>query len=113
MQLFDRAGWSDRLGSGIRHTSNAMTRQEVVRLGKSLDPDALIEYRNAVWADTRAIVMNLEADRLREKAPETRLQGILDDGSVLRAAEGVIEYWGKRTIAELLLMSQPAIHSST
>lgn len=94
-QLFDRASWGERLGSRIRHTGNGMTRLEVSRLSMNLDPNKLIEYRNAVGTDTKAIVMNLEVGRLQEKAADASLQQILDDGSVLRAAEGLIDYWGK------------------
>jgi hypothetical protein len=47
---------------------------------------------------------------LKNKVDLTRLQQVLDEGAVIPAAIGNVEYWGRRTIAGLLQMP-PTRHS--
>jgi hypothetical protein len=103
-QLFDRDGWADQLGVSIRDTGNAMSRDEVVDLNQRIRFDRLKEYRQAVGRSTWNIVDRLDADRITQKVSPSQLNEILEDGSVHADAHGLIEYWGRRTIAGLLLM---------
>jgi len=41
---------------------------------------------------------------LKQKVDPIRLQQALDEGAVVEAARGIVDYWSRRTIAGLLLM---------
>lgn len=53
---------------------------------------------------TRQIVQQLKVEDLRRKADPSRLERIHQEGAVLEAAWGIAEYWGRSTVAGLLLM---------
>ena len=103
-QLFDRDGWMDQLGVSIRDTGNAMSRDAVDDLSQRISIHRLKKYRLSVGRSTRIIVDRLDADLIAQKLSPSRLNEILEDGSVHADAHGLIEYWGRRTIAGLLLM---------
>jgi hypothetical protein len=52
----------------------------------------------------RAIVAALPPPELRQKVEPARLRQIRAEGAVRESAGEVLDYWGKRTIAGLLLM---------
>ena len=103
-QVFKSDDWQARMNSPIHHTANAMPHAEVVSLSNTLDLEALWAYRIAVGRRTCDIVNQLQAADLKRKAEPSGLQQILDDGIVAADAHGIVEYWSRRTIADLLLM---------
>jgi hypothetical protein len=103
-QLLHRDNWLERLGIMLRHTGNAMEREAVARLSAQIDLEALRAYRLAVGRGTREIVSRLQPTALRQKVEPGRLQRLSDEGAVTEEAAGLLEYWGGRTIAGLLLM---------
>jgi hypothetical protein len=46
----------------------------------------------------------LEPEELKQKVDPARLQRVMAEGAIVEAASGIADYWGKRTVAELLLM---------
>jgi len=109
-QIFQRDNWRTRLKISHRDTSNAMDAQDAAKLSATIDLDALRAYRVAVGHRTRQIVKRLKPEDLKRKVEPTRLQRVIAEGAVLEAASGVIDYWGKRSIAGLLLMA-PTRHN--
>jgi hypothetical protein len=103
-QLALREGWLERMQVTRRDTGNLMDRAGVADLSAAIDLDALRAYRLAVGRATRRIVKRLGPDDLRRKVEPARLQALLAQGAVVEAARGRLEYWGRRTIAGLLLM---------
>ena len=103
-QVFNEGNWRERLKVSVCDTGNAMEDQEIERLCATIDVKALRAYRLAVGRRTREIVKALEPDDLRNKVDPRRLEQVLAEGAVVEAARGVIDYWGRRTIAGLLLM---------
>ena len=103
-QLFLRDGWMKRLRINDRSSGNAMDITAVEKLSNAIDVEALREYRTTVGRRTREIVRQLQPEDLKQKTDPARLQKVLDEGAVVEEAIGVVEYWGKRTIAGLLLM---------
>jgi hypothetical protein len=103
-QMLFLGAWYDRLGIPFRDTGNAMNMDEVVTLSKLIDIKCLQEYRIAIGIQTRKIVSQLHPADLKQKVNPSRLQWLLDEGAVVEAARGVIEYWGVLTHAGLLLM---------
>jgi len=103
-QLFLREGWSQKLKTTIQHSGNRMDERHVVRLSAAIDIDALRTYRSAVGRRMREIVKKLTLEKLKQKVDPARLQKVMDEGAVTPEAIEIVNYWGKRTIAGLLLM---------
>jgi hypothetical protein len=103
-QLLLQEAWLERLKVDARHTGNAMSPQAVEALSASIDLNALRLYRLAVGRQTRQIVMQLSPAALKHKVEPARLQRLLDEGAVVEAAHGLIDYWGGLNLAGLLLM---------
>ena len=104
-QIFFQDDWLQKLNITEKHSGNVvMDDADVTELSQTIDIDALKSYRLAVGQSTRQAVAALQPEDLRRKVDPTRLQGLLDDGSVPPEATGLLEYWGNLTIAGLLLM---------
>ena len=103
-QLYLKDGWAKKLKSPIPHSANKMDNESVARLSAVIDMKALREYRIAVGKRTRAIVKKIRAEEFDQKVNPIRLQKVLAEGAVIPEAMEVVNYWGSRTIAGLLLM---------
>lgn len=103
-QTFNQDGWFDRMNVPFRDTGNDMSDEDIARLSAEIDLEALQEYRIAVGRRTREIVRNLRPEELMQNVKPERLQRVRDEGAVVETANYVLDYWGKRTIAGLLLM---------
>lgn len=103
-QVLRRENWPKRMKATVQHTGNAMDVAGVAELSAALDIEALRAYRVAVGRRTREIVQPLDVEALKQKVDPVRLQQVMDEGAVLTAAKGIVEYWSKRNIAGLLLM---------
>jgi hypothetical protein len=103
-QIYRRDGWEKRLGAPCHDTGNAMDVEAVVELSQALNLADLRAYRQAVGQNTRQIVAALSAGNLREEVVPSRLQRVWDEGGLVKAAQGVADYWGGRDTAGLLLM---------
>jgi hypothetical protein len=79
-------------------------------LSATIDVDALRAYRLAVGCETREIVQQLGPETLKQKVEPSRLQQVLDEGAVVEAARGIVDYWSRRNIAALLLMPATRHH---
>ncbi len=62
------------------------------------------EYRTAVGRRTQEIISQLTFADFKQKADPDRLQKIMTEGVLLPEAQGILDYWSRRTIAGLLLM---------
>jgi hypothetical protein len=103
-QLYIRDQWERKLRSTIHHSGNKMGDEALAQLSARLDMSALRNYRIAVGRRTREIVKKILPEELNRKVDSTRLQKVLDEGAVTQEALEIVNYWGKRTIAGLLLM---------
>ncbi len=103
-QLLHRENWLERMNVKVRHTGNAMDKDAVVELSAALDIEAVRAYRAAVGRRTRELVQQLEPAELKQMVDPIRLQQVMDEGAVVEAARGIVDYWSRRTIAGLLLM---------
>ena len=104
-QIFFQDDWLQKLNITEKHSGNVvMDDAGVTELSQTIDIDALKSYRLAVGQSTRQAAADLRPEDLRQKVDPTRLQGLLDNGSVAPEATDLLEYWGNLTIAGLLLM---------
>jgi hypothetical protein len=103
-QLLSEGKWQNRMAISAIDTGNLMDEEDVVDLSAVIDIASLRAYRLAVGRRTREIVMDLQLGDLGKKVVPERLQRVANEGAVVEAAQGLIDYWGKRTVAGLLLM---------
>ena len=103
-QILRQDNWLQRMKITIPHTGNLMDETDVIELSASIDIEALRAYRLAVGSKTREIVQGLRPEDLKQKVNPARLQRLLDEGAVVEAASDLLDYWGRRNIAGLLLM---------
>jgi hypothetical protein len=103
-QLADEENWFKRLHTPLRDSGNEMDIPAVQQLSDGLDIDALLAYRSAVGRRTDEIVRALPLSDLHKPVDSARLQHLLEIGAVKEEARSVLDYWGKRDIAGLLLM---------
>jgi hypothetical protein len=109
-QVLNQDGWLERIETPIRHTGNEMDEAGMARFGNSIDIEALRAYRVAVGRRTQEIVKQLGPDALKQKVDPARLQRVWDERAVVEAASGIVDYWGKRNAAGLLLMPATRHH---
>ena len=81
-----------------------MDEAGIADFSAEVDIEALRAYRVAVGRRTREIVKQLGPEDLKRKVDPARLQRVWDEGAVVEAASGIVDYWGKRDVAGLLLM---------
>lgn len=103
-QIMYSGNWLKKMRIGVRDTGNSMNGEEIQKLSQMIDMQALKEYRLSVGMKTRDIIKSLKAEDLKQKIEPSRLQRILDEGAVAEEAKWLIDYWGKKTFAGLLLM---------
>ena len=103
-QLLGQDDWYKRLNASARDTGNAMSMEEIAEVSAELDLEALRAYRLAVGRRTRQIVGALMVEDIKRKVNPADLEQALAVGAVAPEAQGLIDYWGKRDIAGLMLM---------
>ncbi len=109
-QVLNQDGWFDRIKTPICHTGNEMDEAGIAEFSATVDIEALRAYRVAVGHRTREIVEQLGPEDLLQKVDPARLQRVWDEKAVVEAASGIVDYWGKRNVAGLLLMPATRHH---
>ena len=103
-QVFKRDSWKAKLDVSFTHTGNAMTKSEIVELSNDIDIDELRNYRVAVGRQTEKIVEQLNPEEIDQRVSPSRLDRVMQEKAVVKAAKGLIDYWSKRNVAGLLLI---------
>lgn len=103
-QVFHRDSWLASIHVKISDTGNAMNIQERKDFSAAVDLEALRNYRVAVGLRTREIVAGLSPIDLGRRVSQEQLNVVRKEGAVVEAANEIVEYWGRRTIAGLLLV---------
>lgn len=98
--------WYTKLNVEVRDTGNAMSDDEIIDFSSRIDMIELRNYRNAVGARTRSVLLNLKPADMKSKVKPDRLKRILDEGGVLDvdASRWLLDFWGKKNVAGLILM---------
>ncbi len=103
-QVLHSNDWAAKLNIKEIHTGNGMTDNEILKFSDTIDIDSLRKYRLTVGRQTQKIVRKIKLDRFKAKVEPKLLQRIWNEKAMLPSGKGIIDYWGKRTIAGLLLM---------
>ena len=69
-----------------------MNKRDLANLSSTIDFEALRHYRVAVGRRTQEIVKKLEIEDLKRGIDPLRLQQMRDEGAVVEAAEGLLDY---------------------
>lgn len=111
-QVIEEQDWIKKLHSPFLHTGNAINLQEIIHFSQAIELDSLAAYRVAVGESTRRVVNQLKPDHLGQKVDPKLIMRVRQMEAVLPSADGIVNYWSKRTIAGLLLMP-PTRHCFT
>jgi hypothetical protein len=103
-QLFTRDSWAKQMHATVLHSANGMDAASVAQLSNEVDIICLRQYRIAVARRTRQIVRKLGTEDLKRKVDPARIENVLGEGAVTPEAMEIVEYWGKKSVAGLLLM---------
>lgn len=103
-QTLQQGNWLEQMKVNVCDTGNAMDNVEMMNFSLAIDLGALRSYRLAVGQRTQEIMKQLQPTDLTRKVSPSRLQQVLDEGAVLYEVRGIVDYWGRRNIAGLLLM---------
>ncbi|UYO04696.1 hypothetical protein [Paenibacillus sp. PSB04] len=86
------------------HFGNEMTEAEIADLSENIDIQALMTYRIEVGRKTREVVSRLLPNAFNQKVEAERIKVLEEQKAVKKEASWLLEYWGKKTIAGLILM---------
>ncbi len=103
-QVWDSPAWQAQVHPPLQHTGNAMDRQAVLDFSAAVDAAAVRAYRQAVGNRSRQVIRQIQPDELKRKVDPARHRQVAALGVVIPQAQEVLDYWGSRTIAGLLLM---------
>jgi hypothetical protein len=103
-QLLYADHWFERLTIPTRDIGTEMSTTDIAALSAQIDITALRAYRLAVGQRTREIVKHLTASELRQRVEAERIGRVKAEGALVPAAYGLVEYWGRHTKGNLLLI---------
>lgn len=103
-QIFHTDNWLDKMNVKVGHSGNEMESEEVAELSSNIDIDALLLYRLEVGRRTREIIKSLQPGQFKQKVESIRLRKLSEQDAVKEQAKWLIDYWGSKTIAGLVLM---------
>lgn len=104
-QILDKK-WIKKLNCSIIDTGNAMSKEDMVRFNKEINPDVLLEYRNTVGAGTNKILKQLTASDIKTKVERKRIERIFSEGGIVEAESSywLLDFWARKNIGGLLTM---------
>ncbi|MNJ49453.1 DinB superfamily protein [compost metagenome] len=103
-QVFCSEGWHKKLKVEYSHSGNEMTEDEILDLSRNIDVAELFAYRLEVGRKTREIVSSLLAGDFKKKVEAERIKKLEKQEAVKKEASWLLEYWGNKRIAGLILM---------
>ena len=104
IQVFHLNDWQKQLRVDFPHSGNEMTDDEIAELSVNIDLPALFAYRIEVGRKTREVVSSLQPGDLNKKVEADRIERLKDQKAVKNEASWLLEYWGNKSIAGLILM---------
>ncbi len=103
-QVFHAGEWHKQLKVGFPHSGNEMPEEDIAYLSTTIDIPALLAYRMEVGRKTREVVSSLHPGDFKRKVETDRIRALTEQEAVREDASWLLEYWGKKTFAGLILM---------
>lgn len=91
-QVFDDR-WAHQMGIPERDMGTGMSMDDVRRLSRDADVDAVRRYRQAVGTRTREVIDRLDFDHVDDPLPAERLDRVRALSCLCPAASWVLEFW--------------------
>ena len=104
VQVLHSGQWNKKFHIDDVHSGNEMTEAEIANLSATLDVDSLLAYRIEVGRNTREVISRLLPGDFKQKVETARIQQLKVQHAVKEEASWLLEYWGNKTIAGLVLM---------
>ncbi|MGN7764554.1 DinB family protein [Paenibacillus sp. 22594] len=103
-QVLHSGHFADKLKTPFIHSGNGMSEEDIAEFSETVHIEALLAYRQAVAARTRSIIAALQPGQFRSKPSPAQISRISGEGAVKESEQWLIDYWGSKTIAGLVLM---------
>jgi len=103
-QVFISGCWFEQLKIQYPHSGNEMTEDDIADLSAKMDIPALLAYRQEVGRKTRKVVSDLLPGDFKRKVDAGRITSLMEQNAVKKEASWLLDYWGNKTIAGLILM---------
>lgn len=94
----------NELNISITDTGNSLLKEEIKKLAENINIDKLKYYNDKVSEKTINLIKRLKAEDMKRKINKISLEKIISNGGVSKDNLWLIDYWGKKDIAGLLLM---------
>jgi hypothetical protein len=104
IQVINSGKWLDKMKVAVCDTGNGMTKEEIDTFSSQIDMKELRNYRIAVGRKTREIINEFLPIDMKKKIEPARLQRVFDEGGVIESERWLLDFWGKKTVAGILLM---------
>ncbi len=98
--------WIKKINCNIIDTGNALTPDEISQFSSNINIEELLKYRIEVGKTTQRILKKLQIKDMKRKVSSESLKRIIQEKAVSEKEEAVwlIDFWGKKTVAGLVLM---------
>lgn len=98
--------WLARMHTHVTDTANAMNKDEIINFSKSIDIEALKEYRTAVGLQSQKILLKLKSEDMKRKISSEGLTKILEVRGVSEHPDSIwlLDFWSRKDIAGIILM---------
>ena len=94
----------NELNISITDTGNSLTKEEIKKFAKNINIKKLKYYSNKISKNTINLIKRLKAEDIKRKINKINLEKIINGCGVTKDNLWLIDYWGKKDIAGLLLM---------
>ena len=94
----------NEINISITDTGNSLTKEEIKKLAEDINIDKLKYYNDKVSEKIINLIKRLKAEDMKRKINKISLEKIINEGGVSKDNLWLIDYWGKKDIAGILLM---------
>ena len=94
----------NEINISITDTGNSLTKEEIKKLAEDINIDKLKYYNDKVSEKIVNLIKRLKAEDMKRKINKINLEKIINEGGVSKDNLWLIDYWGKKDIAGILLM---------
>lgn len=94
----------NELNISITDTVNSLTKEEIKKFAKNINIKKLKYYSDKISKNTINLIKRLKAEDIKRKINKINLEKIINGCGVTKDNLWLIDYWGKKDIAGLLLM---------
>ncbi|MFQ6088944.1 MAG: DinB family protein [Candidatus Methanofastidiosia archaeon] len=103
-QVLETENYYKTLNIDFKDTGNSMNIEEMKILSTKINMEELRQYQIAVGKRTQEIIKSFTPEILNTKVSVNALEKIRVKGAVLKDASWLLDFWGKKKIAGIVLM---------